>query len=325
MRRSQFLRPSLAASAFLLFATAATPVSGQILKKIGDRAKEAAARKTEQKISQKIDEATSKMIDRSFDSVFGDDKDSGGGGASKSGGSKGGGSRIFSMLPNAPTEARYDFHSLLSYDIESLPKGKSNGDVLELTMQFSKEKPFAASRLTQKNKPGEGAFHMIFDAKNESMVMLFESDTGKFSIAYSWKEAKRYAEAQVISPPPSSDAVATTSVRQDARALQYKKLGARRIAGYNTEGYRAEDNEGIVDVWVANDPSLTFGRMMGATSSMKGMRGAMPDAYPVGMLMATETTDKKSGDKTRMTVTSVNAKANVTIDMSQYPKLGVSK
>jgi hypothetical protein len=51
----------------------------------------------------------------------------------------------------------------------------------------------------------------------------------------------------------------------------------------------------------------------------------MPDAYPVGMLMASETTDRKTGDKTRMTVTSVNTRANVQIDMSKYPRLGASK
>jgi hypothetical protein len=314
------LRPALAATALLLFTTSATPASAQILKRLGDRAKEAAERKTEQKISQKIDEATSKLVDRSFNSVFGDDE-SAGGGSSKS--SKGGGSRLFSLLPNAPTEASYDFNSVFTYEIESMPKGKSNGEVLEMTMQFNRDKPYAGSKLMNKNKPADGAFHMIFDAKNESMVMLFESDTGKFSMAYSWKEAKKYAESQA--PAPSSGGtVATTPVRQDARPLNYTKLGSRKIAGFDTEGYRAEDNEAIMDVWVANDASLTYGRMMGATSSMKGMRGAMPDAYPVGMLMATETTDKKSGDKSRMTVTSVNTKANMTIDMAKYPKLGAA-
>jgi hypothetical protein len=317
MRRFPPLRPSLAASACLLLAIAATPASAQIFKKLGDRAKEAAERKAEQKISQKIDEATSQLVDRSFDRVFGEDKASGGG-------SGGGGSRIFAMLPNAPTEARYDFNSVFTYDIESLPKGQSSGDVLEMTMQFNGNKSYAGSRLVQKNKPGEGAFNMIFDVPNESMVMLFESDTGNFSVAYSWKDAKRYAETQSATAS-SSGAIATTSVRQDARALQYTKLGARRIAGYPTEGYRAEDKDGLVDVWVANDPSLVYGRMVGATSSMKGMRGAMPDAYPVGMLMASETTDRKTGDKTRMTVTSVNTRANVQIDMSKYPRLGASK
>ncbi|HYW30968.1 MAG TPA: DUF4412 domain-containing protein [Gemmatimonas sp.] len=322
MRGYLLLRSSLTATTVFLLAVIATPASAQIFKKLGDRAKEAVERKAEQKVAQKIDEATSKLVDRSFNSVFGEDKGTGGGGGGS--GSRGGGSRIFSMLPNAPTEARYDFNSVVTYDIETLPKGKSSGEILEMTMQFNSGKSYAGSRLVQKDKPGEGAFNMIFDVPNESMVMLFESDTGKFSMAYSWKEARRYAESQPQSSPPSGG-VATTQVRSDARPLQYTKLGARRIAGYDTEGYRAEDSEGIADVWVANDPSLNYGRMVGATSSMKGMRGAMPDAYPVGMLMASETTDKKSGDRTRMTVTSVNTKANVQIDMSKYPKLGASK
>ena len=316
MRLVQILRPSLVASAFLFLVATATPASAQIFKKISDRAKEAAGRKVEQKISQKIDDATSKLVDRSFNKVFGDDK--------ATGGRSSGGSRLFSLLPNAPTEARYDFNAVVTYDIELMPKGKSSGEVLEMMMQFNAAKSYAGARLVQKDKPGEGAFNMIFDVPNESMVMLFESDTGKFSMAYSWKDARRYAET----PQPgaaSGGAVATTQVRQDARPLQYKKLGARRIAGFNSEGYRAEDDEGLVDVWIAKDASLNYGRLVGATSSMKGMRGAMPDSYPVGMLMASETTEKKTGDKTRMTVTSVNSKANVQIDMSKYPKLGASK
>ena len=316
MRLVQILRPSLVASAFLMLVATATPASAQIFKKIGDRAKEAAGRKVEQKINQKIDDATSKLVNRSFDKVFGEEK--GTGGASS------GGSRLFSRLPNAPTEARYDFNSVVTYDIESMPKGKSTGEVLEMMMQFNPGKSYAGARLVQKDKPGEGAFNMIFDVPNESMVMLFESDTGKFSMAYSWKDARRYAETQEPTPVVGG-AVATTQVRQDARPLQYTKLDTRRIAGYNSDGYRAEDDQGIVDVWIAKDASLNYGRLVGATSSMKGMRGAMPDSYPVGMLMASESTDKKTGDKTRMTVTSVNPKANVQIDMAKYPKLGASK
>lgn len=321
--RQSISRPAFAASAFLLLLATATPAHAQFggLKKIGDRAKEAAERKTEQKINQKIDEATSKLVDKSFNSVFGDDDNSsGGGGAKKSGG----GSRLFSMLPNAPTEARYDFTSELTYDIENMPKGKPNGEDLTMTMHFNRDKSYAGARLIQKGKPNDGAFEMIFDVPNESMVMLFESDTGKFSMAYSWKDAKRYAETAPATAPSGGGSVATTTTRPDPTPLTYTKLGSRTIAGFKTEGYRAEDDKGIVDVWVANDPSLTYGRMMGATSGMKGMRGAMPDAYPVGMLMASESTDKRTGDKTRMTVTSVNNKANVSIDMSKYPKLGAA-
>ncbi len=317
MRRSSIAFCALSAAVAL--SLVAAPLDAQIFKRITDRAKEAVVRKAEDKASQKVDEATSKLVDRSFNSVFGADTGKGGGG-----GSSRTQSRIFAMLPNARTEARYDFNAVFTYEIESMPKGKPQGEPVELTMEFNRDKSYAGARLSQKGKPGEGAFHMIFDVPNESMVMLFESDTGKFAMAYSWKEAKRYEESQPVTTP-ATGGVVTTPVRPDAKPVQYSKLGPRRIAGYNTEGYRAEDKNGVMDVWVANDPSLTYGRMMGATSSMQGMRGAMPDAYPVGMLMATESTDKQSGDKGRMTLTSANAKATVHIDMSQYPKLGATK
>lgn len=318
MRRSSF---SLIASSAALLALAVpshTPLSAQILKRLGDRAKDAAARKTEEKVAQKIDAATERFVNRSFDSVFGDDSASKGKSSSRSG------SRIFAMLPNAPTEARYDFDGTVTYEIESAPKGKPNGEVGLMVMEFNRDKQYAGARLSNKTKPSDGAFHMIFDVPNESMVMLFETDTGKFSMAYSWKEAKRYAAEQQAATPSSSGASAVTVTRGDGKQVQYTKLGSKRIAGYNAEGYRAEDAEGVVDVWVSNDAALSYGRLMGAAGSMKGVRGAMPDGYPMGMLMASESTEKKSGDQWKMTVTSIDTKAKVGIDMAQYPKLGAA-
>jgi hypothetical protein len=76
-----------------------------------------------------------------------------------------------------------------------------------------------------------------------------------------------------------------------------------------------------MDVWISRDASLAFNRMMGASSSMKPVRGTIPGDYPIGMLLETTTTEK-DGDIGRMTVTKIEKNAHVTVDMKDYPRVG---
>ena len=55
-----------------LAAICAPNASAQILKKIGQRATDAVERKAESKVNQKIDQAADRLVNKSFDSVFGD-------------------------------------------------------------------------------------------------------------------------------------------------------------------------------------------------------------------------------------------------------------
>ncbi|MEO7362098.1 MAG: DUF4412 domain-containing protein [Gemmatimonadaceae bacterium] len=301
-----------------LVATSASAQLGGLRK----RATDAVERKANQKIDQKIDEAAQKLVDNSFDSVFGVAD-----GSNKSGGGKSGGSsRIFAMLPNAPTEDHYDFDAVFTYDIESMPKGKpSNDDKGSMVMLFNSEGKYTGAKMGSANKKDDAEIFAIFDVKNESMVMLMTSDKKeKMSMAYSWKDAKQYAATQ---PPASGEVVTTTSASSGTpvKPMTFSSLGKKTIAGYSADGYKGENEDGDVEVWVSKDPKLSYGRMMGASSSMKQMHGVMPGSYPAGMMLEVTSTDRKSGDKGRMTVTSIDTKANMRIDMSEYPRIGKAK
>ena len=298
--------------------------SAQILKKIGQRATDAVERKAESKVNQKIDQAADRLVDKSFDSVFGDETPAGGKNSGKASGNRGG-SSIFKLIPNAPTENHYDFNVVLTYEIENRPKGGAATDKAEMLMNFSTTNQYAGVKLrAAEPKKGEGDLFAIFDVKNEAMVMLFNSEDGKFSIAYGWHDAVKYADT-VRAPATTGGAAGTTTTTANGSTMTWTKIGKRTIAGYSAEGSRGEDEKSAVELWVSNDASLAFGRLMGATSSMKQLRTTVPANHPAGLLMETNSTDKKSGDKSRMTVTSVDKNASVRINMSDYPRPGSGK
>lgn len=301
-----------------------TTVQAQILKKIGQRASDAVERKAEQKVNQKIDQAADRLVDKSFESVFGSDTPNDGKSGTKSSGNRGG-SSMFKLIPNAPTEDHYDFNVVLTYQMENQPKGGAAQDRTELLMNFSTNNKYAGAKLrAAEPKKGDGDIFAIFDVKNESMVMLFNSEDGKFSIAYGWHDAVKYDTVPTQRPTGAAQTT-TTTTKPDGTPMTWTKIGKRTIAGYSSEGYRGEDDKSILEVWVSNDASLAFGNLMGATSSMKQLRSTVPESRPVGLLMETTATDKKTGDKGHMVVTSVDKNANVRINMADYPRPGSSK
>jgi Domain of unknown function (DUF4412) len=259
--------------------------------------------------------------------VFGtEDKGSESGGGSSGSGKSGSSSRIFSMLPNAPTEDHYDFDAVFTYEVENMPKGKPADEKGLIVMHFNSDGKYTGTRIASAQpKKDEGEVFAIFDIKNESMVMLMTSEKEKMSMAYSWKDAARYSSS-ALPPSAGGGAPASTTVSSaPEKPITYTSLGKRTIAGYSAEGYKGENVDGEMEVWVSNDPSLSYSRMMGASSSMKQMRGVMPGSHPAGMLLEVTSTDRKSGDKGRMTVKSIDTKAKVRIDMNEYPRLGKTK
>ena len=307
-----------------ILAAAIVPVTAstsdaQILRGIGRKVGDAVERKAEKKIDEKIDEAAERWVNRSFDAMFAEDTTGAKSSSGKSG--KSGSSRLFNILPNAPTEPQYDFDVVFNYEIESIRKGEPAETGL-MMMHFNTDGKYAGTRFVAKDaKKEDGELFAIFDVKNQSMVMLMTTEDGKMSMAYGWKDAGRYASSEPTSSTVSTSTAATAGAAATP-TVTYTSIGKRTIAGYSAEGYRAEDADGIVDVWVSTDPSLSFGHLMGASGSLKQARANIPASHPAGMLLETLTTDKRTGDRGRMTVTKVQKNAGVKIDMSEYPRVG---
>jgi hypothetical protein len=290
----------------------ATPSGAQILGRLQKRAQEAVEKKAEDKLNAKIDEIAKRMVDNSFSTVFGDSSAPAAGGSS-SGGS-GGGAFPFSLGSNAKTEDRYTFDVVSTMEVEAWRKdGRSSGKSI-MKMHFNPNQAYTGTSIeSAEGKKMDGSTFIILDAKNEAMVMMMasEKDNKKFSIAYDWKEAQKYAQAK--SDPVNWDTVTVWR--------NYKKIGTKSIAGFQAEGYRAEGAEGMAEMWVSRDRRLGAGSMFAASGSMKQFKGRMPADMPTGMLLEMTSTNANSGEKVTMRVTDVKTNANVVYAMSDYPKM----
>jgi hypothetical protein len=313
-----YVRPigfSLAAALFLLSIPQAE-AEGQLGRILSRKAKEAVEKKAEAKVDQKIDEMAGKMVDRSFASIFGAEGPEGATSSGTSGADGAAGRRtgagMFAAMPNAPTEERYDFDLVISYDLELTESGKRPEETATMLTHYSRSAPYTGTRMLPKDaKKSDGEAFIIFDAGNESMVMLMTSEDGKFSMAYGWKDAQAYAQSAGVGGAEAAN----------VEPVDFERIGTKSIAGYSAEGYRTTTEDGTTEIWVSRDAALAPSRMFGANASMKQMRGIIPDGQPMGALLEVNTLDK-DGDRMVMRATKVDTGARVRVEMSEYPKLG---
>ena len=315
------MRPSirLATCATILVAFAAPAGAQGILGRITKKAADAVEKKAEDKVNAKIDQVTQKMVDNSFAALFGDSANPAPGGTGGGGSGARAGSMPFSIGSNAKTEASYTFDVVTTMETETSKRGKSDGKAV-LKFHFNSNAPYTGTSIASADgKSAEGTAFVILDAKNQAMVMLMASDKSKFSIAYDWKEAQKYAESAASAPSEQVNWDTVTAWRN------YKRIGTKTIAGYSAEGYRSEGQDGTAEIWVSRDRRLAGGRMFGANSGLRQMKGRVPADYPYGMVLEMTGVNANSGDTFTMKVTNIETNARVAYAMSDYPRMEVGK
>jgi hypothetical protein len=141
-------------------------------------------------------------------------------------------------------------------------------------------------------------------------------------MAFGWNDAQKYA-------PPAGDATSggQQQVNWDTVKVwrNFSKIGSKTILGYSADGYHLDTADGSADIWVSHDPRLNVGSMFGASSSLKQMQGRVPEGYPQGTLLLMTAVSNKTGETVTMTVTNVDTNANITYNMSDYPRAGAGK
>jgi hypothetical protein len=286
-----------------------------ILDRIKKKAADAVAQNAEDKVNSKIDELSQKMVDNSFAALFGDSAGAVAGGGKGAGGGAG---MPFSIGGNAKTESSYNFNVVTTMEIVSC---KQAGTAVLTTLLNTSEPYVGMKMVNPDDKKANGTAFIVLDSKNQAMVMLMSTDTSKFSMAYSWANAQKYA------PPPPAATAPQQQVNWDTVKVwrSYTRIGTKTIAGYAADGYRTESPDGTADVWVSRDATLGGGGMFGASSELKQMKGRLPADYPQGMLLQMTSVNNKSGEKVSMTVTNIDTNAHVTFAMSDYPRMGVGK
>lgn len=299
-RRSHLTPFVLAVGLFTaLLATPTASASAQLINAIKRKAAQAIEKRAGDKAGTRADSATAETDTASDESASAKGKAARG--APSMGAPAG-----FGMLPNAPTESSYTFDVIVSYELTSTEKGKTE-PAIQMTLHFNRLQPYFGTKFTEKSgKNGQQETFAIFDGKNESMVMLMSDADGKMSIANRWKDAAKFAGDTVIP-------VTTTTV---------EKIGTRTISGYTAQGYRLTDGDVVSETWVTTEVAVRFGAIMRASSTMKQAKGTIPTGVPDGLLLESTTRNARDKSEVVMRATSIDTKASVTINMADYPRMG---
>lgn len=294
----------------LLVAATALPAEAQIMRAIQKKAADAVAKKAEAKLDEKIEAMADKMVNNTFDAVFG--------GFEGADGSK---TPPIKLPGDAKTADRYAFSLVLDMDMVVTDRDGKREPPVTMRMHFAKDRPYTATQVSSAETRRQGGdVVVIFDAEHEAMVMLMASEGKQFSMAYGWREAAAAAQraaaqtaAQETAPPADAE-----------QWKQWTRIGTRRIAGYETTGYRATEEGQTVEVWVSRDPALVGAGWFGAHGGTKALQGRLPSEVPVGMLLALTSSKADSKEAMTMTATKVDPKADVTFVMADWPRVGAA-
>jgi hypothetical protein len=284
---------------------------GQIFNRLKDRAKKAAEEKVEEKLSNEVEKAAERAVEKSWQSIFGEEFGSEGDGINVS----------FAMNSNAVTEEAYRFDVITTMEVETIEGNGSSEGPMIMKMHFNEDEAYSGTKFSgEEIDESEGEMFMIYDLKNESMVMLMENEDGKFSFAYDWKQAQMLAQDF---ENMESDEGMVSDEEEMEEWENFEEIGTKTIAGLECHGYRSENEENVMEYWVTEDEDLGIQKMLRMNEHTKHLKGNVPENYPAGMLMEMTQEDLKSGEKIVMKVTDINRNASATYTMSDYPAMSL--
>ncbi len=310
MSKSELMKTTASIVLTLLFTfSSIDPASAQVLKRLQQKAADAVERKVEQKVDEKIEQLADRLVNNSFDAIFGDWESNADGTPRKS---------PFALGGNVAREDVYSFDTVVTMEIETIKANGASEGKAEMLMHMNNDAQYTGTRFTSDDmRKSNSDVFIIYDFKNESMLMLMDSEGSKMSIGYKWTDALAVIE----------DEVASEDINWDETEVWngYKNIGTRTISGYSCDGYEYEDDNATMQIWVTRDLDIGWHSMFGANANSKQLKGRIPNDYPAGMMMELTSANKKNGEKAVMKVTDVNKRANVRYMMADYPTVSLGQ
>lgn len=279
----------------------------QIMNRLKDRAKKAAADKAEEKVAEQVEKAAQRAVERSWNAIFGEmitDSTSG--------------ARMpFSISSNVETEDTYQFNTITTMEIRTVNKDGEQEPPVIMNMHFNKDSEYTGTKFeSEEMKQEDGDLFIIYDFKNSAMLMLMDNEDEKFSFAYDWQQGfESTGEDSLFDEEADWENVEEW---QD-----YKRIGSKTIQGYQCDGYRSQNDNEIVEVWVTRDAELGMNNLFKANANAKQMKGKIPEEYPYGMIMEMQMENLNNGEKTTMEVTDIDENANIRYAMDDYPAMSL--
>lgn len=298
------MRVSISALLILcIIAISTMPVQAQFLNRLKKKAQEAVEDRVEEKIDQKLRQVAYRSVDRTWESIFGESTEDLEDGAAPP--------RLpFTLNSNVKTEEEYQFDRESVMEIINHEEGEQEKMLMKMYISADGEysgTSFEGGDFDEAQEPT-----MIYDYKNNAMVMLMESEEGKFSFAYEWsatipdEELTGDEESDEIGNPYSG----------------YESLGSRTILGYECEGYRSETDETVTDYWVTAEKVEGISNTLDANSNTKYLTGNPIMIHGYGTVMEVSSSEKGSDKKMVMKMIQVNKEVSRSFNMDDYPVIG---
>jgi hypothetical protein len=219
-------------------------------------------------------------------------------------------------------ENQYHFNSSMSMDVESYDAASGEVSNITYTTYFNEEERSFAMRFQNQNADtgrDENTL-MVFDMKNRVMLMVAESDNEKSGIAFSLGEAADEDMSTGIEGGEAGAALAADYEMQDFN-LYYNKTGrTKTIAGFDSEEYVYENEEGRIEFWFSPESRFDFSSAYNYIGGLQAL--ATAGGIYKGILMEMNHTDKQTNDRARMVVRSINPNTPSTIDLKDFSILG---
>jgi hypothetical protein len=278
----------------------------QFFKRLKKRAEHAVERKVEQKVDETVEQAASNMVEKAWDQYIGE--------AVKN--AQPGKGSPFTLSSNVKTEDVYHFNIVTTMKIKTVQNGTLKSSVI-MKLNFNNHQKYTGARFIDNDPKSKqnGDTFIIYDFKNDALLMLMNSNNNKFSFAYDWKQAPSDSQAVMSQQPMQWDTVKVWH--------GFTKIGNKTIAGYDCTGYQYKSDSLQSKMWVTGQVNLGVQNLLGVYNNTKQFKGKIPDDYPSGMIMEMTSENLNNGDKTTMTVTNINKNAEVNYKMSDYPPMSL--
>lgn len=194
----------------------------------------------------------------------------------------------------------YSFAHQVTMQIESTNSKGKNESLNNIKMYLNKNNDYFAAELEMKDSPmGEGKGFSIFDKPNNIMVTLMEGMGMKMGMVLNVDYEK--------------------DIEKENNQTFEKTGNKKEILGYSCEEYLFEDDKSFTTVWISNSDDLNIVDAFNAMSSDKNASSkSLPSGVPKGMMMETNTTNKKSKEVVTMKVIDIQKNINKSVATSGY-------
>lgn len=291
----------LVATLTLLLGVSTVETSAQnLLKRVTDRVVDRVEQRAQQKADQAVDEKVDEVIDQAGNAVTGR--------SNRPTAASGMG------LFNLNTDSSYRFDTRLAYKIEITEKRKQRREI-RYELLYSEGGSNTGIRVIEAaHTKSPDDLMVIYDGKNQCMVLLQDSADGKVSMTMPWSMDP--ASLQEYGDPPASGTFKAASL-----GAGFERIGTKAVAGFKCQGYRFKDNSTSAEIWMCEDFSPELRRIFEKTRKGNSLVNTfIPSVLPTGMLLEIRTANEKTGESMLMTFTGVANDRPLVIRMSDYPR-----